>query len=107
MSLCSFKKIRAFSHQEFATPYFLNPARIQTCILAGIDLFERYLILKPDDSIVVNFASHIRGMDVAPYVYKPTALSQMKPINLIWLFRMKVVNRVRNAFRNRFLKKKS
>jgi beta-1,4-mannosyl-glycoprotein beta-1,4-N-acetylglucosaminyltransferase len=97
------KKIRAFSHQEFATPYFLNTNRIETCIEAGIDLFERYQILVKDDSVLEVFASRIRNMDVGKYVYKSSLIS-MKPVHLAWLFRIKVINRIRNAFRNRFLK---
>lgn len=34
-------KIQSFSHQEYNTPYYLNPKRIKRCIILGLDLFER------------------------------------------------------------------
>lgn len=44
-------KLKSFSHQEFNTPYFLNPQRIITCLNLKVDILERNFIYNTIDLV--------------------------------------------------------
>jgi beta-1,4-mannosyl-glycoprotein beta-1,4-N-acetylglucosaminyltransferase len=94
-------KIRSFSHQEFNTPYYLNTQRLQACIYFGIDLFERPYKFKVDPNPVKALKNYLTAEQQASWIYSSENSKKITLPHLYWLFRMKIVNRISNALRNR------
>lgn len=69
------EKIKAFSHQEFNTRYYLNEERISRCISTGIDLFERknhYFTFKKWPVALREILPHIEELGLTHYLHSPS-----------------------------------
>ena len=103
-------KLKSFSHQEYNTPYFLDPVRIKTCLHLGVDFLERNSVYSVTN-LLKEFPQHLltalrtTGL-IAKYVYKKPGLLfylnsfhikylikfKLKPLLKLRLLRLKLIN---------------
>lgn len=88
-------KIKAFSHQEYATDYFLDERRITKCIRLGVDLFERsFMQLSYSSKRLAPILSSVRRLGLEKYLFEPAAGVYFKWDNLSFLFRKVYLRRL-------------
>jgi len=86
------QKIRSFSHQEFNTPYYLNPNRIKKCVTLGIDLFERtQMKLFVDNQSILPIRDLALKLGMNKYFYTSSFKHYLKPGNLFFLLKTKLL----------------
>ena len=85
---CYQSKIKSFSHNEYDTPYYLNPDRIRQCIALGVDLFERPFVnctySKKDLTIILPY---LEQTGLQNYIYNPPLKTYIEPKNVVFLLR--------------------
>lgn len=100
------EKIRSFSHQEYNTPYWLNPDRIRRCIRFDIDLFERAEIrMENNQQGLAALLPFIQGTSLQKLVNKPDLKIKSPVRNFFFILHKKYINRVRYRLQSLFREK--
>ena len=108
-NICKYQeKLKAFSHQEYNTPYYLNSKRINRCISFGIDLFERpFMRLKKSDTKLSPLIPYLENSPLKKNIYKNADLKEYLSPSIIFFFLHKVYyKRIKYLLMNSFFYKK-
>lgn len=93
------KKIKAFSHQEYNTPYFLNAQRIKKCIQFAVDLFERpFMTLTVDNKSIQLIQSYLEKANLNVYYQRPSFFQFLLPQNVLFLAHKREYRRLKHYF---------
>jgi len=100
------QKIKAFSHQELNTPFYLNPGRIRRCVLLGIDVFERpQMRLWIDNRHVQPLLPLMEELGLTKYLKPPSSWRDYLSVKNIWfILHSKYYRRVKHYIKQFFIK---
>lgn len=88
------EKLKAFSHQEYNTPYYLDYARIKKCINLGIDLFERkniFFSFKNPEADLAEIFPVIKSLGLQDYICLKKRSLLLSPESLIFVLRARTL----------------